>query len=318
MDLSGQKAAQPCDAPTSSSAMALPNAPNPHADPGIIPKQIGLPAASDAAIAFDPSLDVTKLDPLQALSLLSTAVQALADLTGDVPPTPPISRPGTPSTSSIRQQLGHRRAISKPANAPSNVPLDDVVSALRNAKLGSPEAHVLEPDGISEVIQDVTPKVQFDTIARKFFSKKPPPISIDDYLQRMHRYCPMSTAVYLAAGVYLYRLAIEDKSVPVTGRTIHRLLLGTLRIAMKALEDLSYPHKRFAGVGGVSERELAKLEISVCFLLDFELRVTVEVLQEKMLALHQLACAGKTFASAGSIQLNMPNRTKTSRRQTVT
>ena len=42
---------------------------------------------------------------------------------------------------------------------------------------------------------------------------------------------------------------------------------------MKALEDLSYPHRRFAKVGGVGESELGRLEVSFCFLANFELRV---------------------------------------------
>jgi len=82
---------------------------------------------------------------------------------------------------------------------------------------------------------------------------------------------------------------LEDLSVPVTNRTVHRLLLASLRVAMKALEDLSYPHQRFAGVGGVSERELAKLEISLCYLMDFELKVTNELLLEKIKSLQQLS-----------------------------
>lgn len=48
---------------------------------------------------------------------------------------------------------------------------------------------------------------------------------------------------------------------------------------MKALEDLSYPHTKFAKVGGVSETELARLEISFCFLVGFELRVDEEALR---------------------------------------
>lgn len=47
---------------------------------------------------------------------------------------------------------------------------------------------------------------------------------------------------------------------------------------MKALEDLSYPHRRFAKVGGVSETELSRLEVSFCFLTNFELKVDERML----------------------------------------
>jgi hypothetical protein len=99
----------------------------------------------------------------------------------------------------------------------------------------------------------------------------------------------MSTAVYLAAGVYIHKLCVEDKVVPVTPRTVHRLLLASLRVAMKALEDLRYPQQRFAGVGGVRESELRLLEISLCYLTDFDLQVTNDMLYKKILGLQQAA-----------------------------
>jgi hypothetical protein len=45
------------------------------------------------------------------------------------------------------------------------------------------------------------------------------------------------------------------------------------------LEDLSYPHTRFAKVGGLYDFELSKLEVSFCFLMDFELKVDRTMLQ---------------------------------------
>ncbi|KAL2177487.1 cyclin-domain-containing protein [Thermothelomyces heterothallicus CBS 202.75] len=121
---------------------------------------------------------------------------------------------------------------------------------------------------------------QHSAITRKFYCRVPPPISITDYLLRMHRYCPMSTGVYLATSLYIHRLAVLERAIVVTKRNAHRLLLAGLRVAMKALEDLSYPHKRFARVGGVSERELARLEISFCFLTGFELAVNAHLLSQ--------------------------------------
>ncbi|KAL2145275.1 hypothetical protein VTI28DRAFT_7643 [Corynascus sepedonium] len=121
---------------------------------------------------------------------------------------------------------------------------------------------------------------QHSAITRKFYCRVPPPISITDYLLRIHRYCPMSTGVYLATSLYIHKLAVLERAIAVTKRNAHRLLLAGLRVAMKALEDLSYPHGRFARVGGVSERELARLEISFCFLTGFELAVDVPILSQ--------------------------------------
>lgn len=120
--------------------------------------------------------------------------------------------------------------------------------------------------------------IQQDLLAKRFLSKREPPISLKDYLLRLHQYCPMSTAVYLATSVYITKMVAIEGLISVIPRNIHRLVLAGLRVAMKALEDLSYPHSRFAKVGGVSERELSRLEISFCFLADFEFRVDSQML----------------------------------------
>lgn len=57
-----------------------------------------------------------------------------------------------------------------------------------------------------------------------------------------------------------------------------RLVLAGLRVASKALDDLGHSHTRFAKVGGVTERELGRLEVSFCFVTDFELKVDEEML----------------------------------------
>lgn len=230
------------------------------------------------------------------MKMLSRAVVALASVTGDIPPTPPVSRPGTPRASPLPKSVGVSRSSSRSATP---VPSDDLRGPrYRGIDMGSPEAHHHEPSA-RDVGEDAEPvHVQQIAIARKFYSRKPPPITALDYLMRLQRYCPMSTAVYLAAASYIYKLAVEDKVVPVTGRTIHRLLLGTLRVAMKALEDLRYPQARFAGVGGVRESELQKLEISVCYLMDFELQVSPESLYRNTLRLQQAAVQAAAFNNA--------------------
>jgi hypothetical protein len=99
---------------------------------------------------------------------------------------------------------------------------------------------------------------------------------------RIHRFCPLSTAVYLAASFYLHRLSITDRILPLTRLNAHRLVLAALRVAAKTLEDLSYPHNRFAKVGGLNDLELSRLEVSFCFLMDFELKVDRAMLQAHM------------------------------------
>ncbi|CAG8897162.1 unnamed protein product [Penicillium salamii] len=125
--------------------------------------------------------------------------------------------------------------------------------------------------------------IQMAILAKKFLSKKVPPIALRDYLLRLHKYCPMSTAVYLAASVYIAKMTVVEKVLQVLPKNMHRLVLAGVWVASKALEDLSYAHSRVAKVGGVSELELSKLEISFCFLVDFELRVDERMLMDEAL-----------------------------------
>ena len=135
--------------------------------------------------------------------------------------------------------------------------------------------------------------VQLSVLSKRFVSKKEPPISLRDYLLRLHKYCPMSTAVYLATSFYFTRMVVVERSLFVTPKNKHRLVLAGLQVAMKALEDLSYPHSRVAKVGGVSERELSKVEISFCFLVDFKLRVDAQMLLDEANALVQRCMSGE-------------------------
>jgi hypothetical protein len=116
----------------------------------------------------------------------------------------------------------------------------------------------------------------------------------------------MSTAVYLATSYYIHKLAVDERAIPVTRRNCHRLILAGLRVAMKALEDLSYPHSRFSKVGGVSDGELARLEISFCFLTNFEFKTSKETLLDHAISLKEIS----SLQGAMNFVPRMPLRTK--------
>lgn len=283
-------------------------------------------------------LDIFTLSPIAALKMLCGTVETLVKITGDVPPTPPVSTPDTPkswirvSQTSRAVQANETRHTQKPCRdrpptpymqepkelskpTPSSTDKEihsDPKDVPPRAKtpIGSPEAHPGE--GLHIIGSNVEPlDVQHGAITRKFYSKRPPPIPLEEYLLRLHRYCPMSTGVYLATSLYIHRLAIVEKILPVTARNVHRLLLAGLRVAMKALEDRSYPHRRFAKVGGVSEPELGRLEVSFCFVVNFELKVTSEMLLEHALAIRDgltFIVVPKTFQPKLPPMKNLPLR----------
>ena len=261
----------------------LPRPPSPSADRGIVPGTQSSVADSGTLPDAD-DIDIFALSPVTALKMLCSTVETLVRLTGDIPPTPPISPPSTPNLRLVQTEKGniarhaneYERRKSGAAEDAGDV---DGVPAKAKTPIGSPEAGPSESLHINGSNMEPL-DIQHDAIIRKFYSKKPPPISIEEYLMRLHRYCPMSTAVYLATSLYIFRLALVERIIPVTSRNVHRLVLAGLRVAMKALEDFSYPHRRFAKVGGVSETELGRLEVSFCFVTNFELRVDREGLLE--------------------------------------
>lgn len=141
-------------------------------------------------------------------------------------------------------------------------------------------ANELEFPGSQDIPSEVAEQKMI--IARRFWSKTAPTISVWKYLQRLHRYCPTSTAVYLAAGVYIYRLCIVLQTIPLTLHSVHRLVLGALRVACKSLEDINHTQKRYATAGGVSQTDLYRLEIALLFLLDFNIKIDADVLQHSL------------------------------------
>jgi len=261
-----------------------PATPKPSTDTGIKPSDAS-PSAEDDAPLYDEDIDIFTLKPVAALKLLCHSVDSLVQMTGDVPPTPPTHRSRSPSLRTMQaekeEEVTHPLAgrHERGQTTPRRSACDEIDGIpFEQTPIGSPEAGAAaaahEPLRTIIIGANAEPiPVQHSAIARKFYSKRPPPIPLEEYLLRLHRYCPMSTAVYLATSVYLHRLAVVEHIVAVTGRNVHRLVLAGLRVAMKALEDLSYPHRRFARVGGVGETELGRLEVGFCFLTNFELKV---------------------------------------------
>lgn len=292
-----------------------PKAPDPSTDAGLAIEQ----APDDAMLPPSPPiLDVFTLPPTSALKLLCAGIEALCRVTGDIPPTPP---PDGLMTSNMRGMQAEKENIIRTNSMTNlskmgdmkerkrpNTPSDDFDGINLRKPITSPMAERTEPYII--IGENAEPvNMQHSAITRKFYSKKPPPISLEDYLMRLHKFCPMTAGIYLAASIYIHRLAVDERAIAVTRRNCHRLVLGGLRVAMKALEDLSYPHRRFSKVGGVSESELARLEISFCFLTNFELRTTSEMMQEHATTLkHISACQG---ALGGvSFELRAPLRSR--------
>ena len=284
---------------------SMPAAPRPSMDAGMVVELDDHHIDSKRLLdQEDMDVDIFRLSSLTALKLLTRSVTDLISIAdAERPPTPPASDPIALQLASkdtedvamkgntVKQPENHDPSHAIPETHSIDLP-GDVNGNPSKTPIGSPEAHPTSSPGPPyEPRPPLHP--QDLTLARTFNSKRPPPIPLSVYLLRLHKYLTMSPAVYLATAVYLSRLALVDHLVPVTRRNAHRLVLAGLRVAMKALEDRSYPHKRFADVGGVTERELVRLELSFCFLMGFDLWVDESMLSGQVMTMRSDAAVWK-------------------------
>lgn len=270
----------------------LPPPPNPSSDAGLTVHH----CSNDRGVSppSPNSIDIFTLSPITALKLLCAGVEALVRFTGDIPPMPLSAETTLPNMRGMQAEKENIRRSGSWTNLAgfrqrtpgSDATIDGV--NLRQKPLETQNIVPAEPYII--VGENAEPlNVQHSAITRRFYSKQPPPISLEDYLMRIHKFCPMSTAVYLATSSYIHRVAVDERVIPVTRRNSHRLILAGLRVAMKALEDQSYAHSRFSKVGGVTESELSRLEINFCFLTNFELTTNKEALLHHAISLKELS-----------------------------
>lgn len=284
--------------------------PPPPPDPNVHDEAAAAPLNPTASPKSDKTLyleseswDINSISAVAALQMLINALGGLSETTGDVPPTPPVSRPSTPG---LFPRPRHQR---KPS---STIPRTASSQDIPKLEIGSPEAHPHEPIMVvvGAGVEDIS--VQHQAIARRFFSKTAPPFTLGQYLKRFHQYCPHSPGVYLGAAAYIHQLCVSDLVVPATNRTIHRLGLAAIRIAAKSLEDNKWSQERVARMGGISTMQLMNLEIAMCFLLDFELYLDERIMARRMFLLQ--SAARKGFGVQGGLseqfKLRLPMRQK--------
>lgn len=109
-----------------------------------------------------------------------------------------------------------------------------------------------------------------------FHSSIVPRISINDYIERINKYGRFSRGVLIGAIIYLQRLLSTDASIVMTQRTAHRMLITVVMVSAKVHEDIHHGNHTYASIGGISNRELARLELQVLNLLEFELYVSAD------------------------------------------
>ncbi|CAI0551337.1 unnamed protein product [Linum tenue] len=109
-----------------------------------------------------------------------------------------------------------------------------------------------------------------------FHGSKSPTLTIRQYLERVFKYAKCSTSCFVVAYIYLERYLQRRRGNRLTLLNVHRLLITSILVAAKFMDDECYSNGYYAKVGGVSTAELNKMELEFLFHLDFRLNVTVE------------------------------------------
>ncbi|KAL6494143.1 Cyclin-U4-1 [Orobanche gracilis] len=101
-----------------------------------------------------------------------------------------------------------------------------------------------------------------------------PAISIHSYLERIFKYANCSPSCYIVAYVYLDRFTQSQPALPINSFNVHRLLITSVMVSAKFMDDMYYNNAYYAKVGGISTKEMNFLEVDFLFGLGFHLNVT--------------------------------------------
>ena len=141
---------------------------------------------------------------------------------------------------------------------------------------------------VADLIESVVVKADAATVSI-YDGQKAPGISIEEYLSRWMTHTDCEAEVLIVAVVYIDRLCTRT-GMAITETNVHRLLLASLVIATKWQMDRVNANTHYACVGGVTNAELTRLEVSLLNSLDWETHVETSLFTKyvKQFRLHRL------------------------------
>ncbi|XP_020238763.1 cyclin-P3-1 isoform X2 [Cajanus cajan] len=108
-----------------------------------------------------------------------------------------------------------------------------------------------------------------------FHGLRAPTLSVRKYIDRIFKYSGCSPSCFVVAHIYVDRY-IQHTEINLTSLNVHRLLITSIMLAAKFMDDAFYNNAYYAKVGGVSTSELNRLEMSFLFGIDFRLQVSID------------------------------------------
>ncbi|KAL8548328.1 hypothetical protein ACS0TY_007597 [Phlomoides rotata] len=149
---------------------------------------------------------------------------------------------------------------------------------LRKGSIGKPQILSLLSTLLERSVQKnerISETSQTKDVITMFHGLRAPSLSIQQYIDRIFKYSCCSSSCFVIAYIYMDRF-IQQTNIFITSLNIHRLLITTVMVAAKFMDDAFFNNAYYARVGGISTRELNKLEMNFLFSLDFRLNVSVQ------------------------------------------
>ncbi|CAI5943932.1 unnamed protein product [Closterium sp. NIES-64] len=109
-----------------------------------------------------------------------------------------------------------------------------------------------------------------------FHGLRAPAIGVEKYMERIFKYANCSPACFVLAYIYVEKMVERHDDMVVTSLNVHRLLITSVMVAAKFLDDSYFNNAYYAKVGGVTTAEMNRLEMELLFRLDFRMNVTTE------------------------------------------
>lgn len=107
-----------------------------------------------------------------------------------------------------------------------------------------------------------------------FHGSAAPQLGIRQYIDRIFKYSHCSPSCFIVAHIYMEKFVQRTRAI-LTSLNVHRLLITSIMVAAKFIDDAFFNNAYYARVGGISTYELNKLEMKFLFGLEFRLHVCV-------------------------------------------
>ncbi|KAI3506759.1 hypothetical protein L1887_21323 [Cichorium endivia] len=144
-----------------------------------------------------------------------------------------------------------------------------------NQNLGNPKVLSLLSSLLQKSIEKnetLLQTAQTKDIITVFHGSRAPALTIKQYIYRIFKYSRCSPSCFVVAHIYIDRF-IQSESIILTSLNVHRLLITSIMLATKFIDEAFFNNAYYAKVGGVTTSELNRLEMKFLFGIDFRLYV---------------------------------------------